>query len=461
MMLQMDSYRFILEDYHAIKNADVIIDGLTVLAGLNGCGKSTISRWLYGFVKYSNDFDRIVDSETADVLYERNRRLSEVQKRIAFWTKSNLLPGTPRLSGDLETEVLSLQDRVRKIYDSIGKDMTPDLMNKYGSQLWDALGIKNTDEGLAGKLDSFIASEERYLTEKLEKSTNRKSECALSDLYGMIENGLDIKSRGPLNMQFSETGTDLLDHDYEYIEVEDGVRLVDDDGKYIVTDKILGRFLAPMGLKRAIYIDSPMSVSNQDGEACKVWVDLRKMLATPLKPMQEAARRIAMEISVILGGDIMLRDEGVGRKELRYIRRADGLNISIDEVATGMKSFAYLLRLLQNGYIDSETLLIIDEPEAHLHPQWIVKFARILVLIHKLLGAKVMVASHDPDMVAAINAMAEAEGLSEVTNFYQATKEPGELQYTYINSGNDISRIFESFNVAIDRIDSYKSSDAF
>ena len=74
----MNSYRFILEDYHAVKNADIILDGLTVLAGLNGCGKSTISRWLYGFIKYSNDFDRIVDLETAKAIFKRTVRLSEI-----------------------------------------------------------------------------------------------------------------------------------------------------------------------------------------------------------------------------------------------------------------------------------------------------------------------------------------------------------------------------------------------
>lgn len=454
----MNSYKFILEDYHAIENAEIILDGLTVLAGLNGCGKSTISRWLYGFVRYSNEFDRIVDSETAEVLYERNRRLAEVQRRIAFWTKSNLLPRAPRASGDIEAETASLQERVREIHASIEKDMTPDLMERYGEQLWDALGIKNEEGGLEDKLEAFTAYEERFLSEKLEEATKRKAECALPELYDMIEKGMDIKSKGPMHMQLSENGTELIDHDYEYYTIG-GERLAIGD-TLLVTGRILGRFLAPMGLKRAIYIDSPMSVSNTDSDSFKTWSDLKRMLSVPLKPMPEEARRIVMEISVILGGDIKVRDEGIGRKELRYVRKADGLDIAIDEVATGMKSFAYLFRLLQNGYIDSETLLIIDEPEAHLHPQWIVKFAKILVLIQKRLGAKVIIASHDPDMVAAINTMSEAEGLSDTTNFYQASKKPEELRYHYINSGNDISKIFESFNIALDRIDSYKASDA-
>ncbi|MDE5675665.1 MAG: ATP-binding protein, partial [Muribaculaceae bacterium] len=134
------------------------------------------------------------------------------------------------------------------------------------------------------------------------------------------------------------------------------------------------------------------------------------------------------------------------------------LDNSIDELATGMKSFAYLLRLLENGYLDSETLLIIDEPEAHLHPQWIFKFAKILVLLNKKLGVKIMIASHNPDMVAAISAISEAEGSSANTNFYQAEKVPGTLRFDFKHCGNDISPIFECFNIAIDRIDSYKPS---
>ena len=275
----MNSYRFILEDYHAVKNADIILDGLTVLAGLNGCGKSTILRCLYG------------------------------------------------------------------------------LMN--------------------------------------------------------------------------------AEHD----------------------SHSKGRFSGIMGLKRVIYIDNSISGSSQDKHIYNILTDPIYPLINQQKSIQKGTTLIIEELSVILGGGIVIQDGGQGRRELRYIRKSDGLNISIEDMSAGMKSFAYILRLLQNGYIDSETLLIIDEPEAHLHPQWIVKFAKVLVLIQKYLGAKVMVASHDPDMVAAISAMAEAEGLSDVTNFYQASKAPGELRYCFENSGNDISRIFESFNIALDGIDSYKASD--
>ena len=37
----MSNYRYTLSDYHAIKEADITINGITVLAGENGCGKKT------------------------------------------------------------------------------------------------------------------------------------------------------------------------------------------------------------------------------------------------------------------------------------------------------------------------------------------------------------------------------------------------------------------------------------
>ena len=60
---QMSSYIFELNDYHAVKKAEIKIDGITVLAGLNGSGKSTVARWLHHVVKVLNDYDSMVEQE--------------------------------------------------------------------------------------------------------------------------------------------------------------------------------------------------------------------------------------------------------------------------------------------------------------------------------------------------------------------------------------------------------------
>ena len=99
--------------------------------------------------------------------------------------------------------------------------------------------------------------------------------------------------------------------------------------------------------------------------------------------------------------------------------------------------------------------MIIDEPEAHLHPQWIVEFARLLVLLNKEIGLKIMVASHDPDMVSAIRYVSEAEGTLDNTNFYIAEQNGNSQTYTYKDLGNDIEPIFVSFNKSYELIEKY------
>ena len=103
--------------------------------------------------------------------------------------------------------------------------------------------------------------------------------------------------------------------------------------------------------------------------------------------------------------------------------------------------------------------MIIDEPEAHLHPQWIVSFARILVLLTKELGVRILLASHNPDMVAAIQSIGDKEGIKEMITFYQAYQTTNPYEYEYKNLGFEVTEIFKSFNIAISRIQDYGSAD--
>ena len=115
--------------------------------------------------------------------------------------------------------------------------------------------------------------------------------------------------------------------------------------------------------------------------------------------------------------------------------------------------------LLDSGFIDENCLLIIDEPEAHLHPQWIIEYARMIVLLRKNIKAKFFIASHSTDMVEAIRSLSEAEGIESDLMYYLGEEEADSGLYNFRKLGLDIEPIFASFNKSFERLDYYTSKE--
>lgn len=108
--------------------------------------------------------------------------------------------------------------------------------------------------------------------------------------------------------------------------------------------------------------------------------------------------RIISIISKIVNGKLVVDDfQGV-------VYEKEGHEINIDNVALGIKGFGLIQLLLKNNQLNSRTLLIIDEPEIHLHPNWQVLYAEILVLLSKKLEIPILLTSHSPYFIEALKA---------------------------------------------------------
>ena len=225
------------------------------------------------------------------------------------------------------------------------------------------------------------------------------------------------------------------------------IQLREDDIDLLSEEKVL----QPYYLKSSIYVNSPLFVDYHVDDG--IWSDLKWKIIKASEG-SNVSEALLDEVKTIMGGNIKDDDEFIG--DLRYVSADGEIDIPIKDAATGLKTFAYLYRLIENGHITPETILIIDEPEVHLHPKWVVEFARILVHLHKQVGVKILLASHDPDMVAALQSIGEKEELGERLNFYIAKRnEENKHQFDFISTGTDIERIFDSFNIALDRIEEY------
>ena len=105
--------------------------------------------------------------------------------------------------------------------------------------------------------------------------------------------------------------------------------------------------------------------------------------------------------------------------------------------------------LLEADIITPDKLLIWDEPENHLHPDWQIKFANVLVLLAKM-GIPVLVTTHSPYFIQGIRYYTAQNNLEKYVDYYLA-EESGELSDIY-NVNDDLNRIFITLSEPLNRI---------
>lgn len=210
----------------------------------------------------------------------------------------------------------------------------------------------------------------------------------------------------------------------------------------------------PYWIDNVIYIDTPMFFQNSGTEH---WNDVNEKLKK--RPEYYNDKVNTKEIDTLIKSEILTGQAEIKFNELNSsftFITPTGAEIDLSDSATGIKAFAVLDLLLKNKSINDKTLLILDEPEAHLHPQWVIEFGHLLTLIHKYIGAKVFVATHSPDMVQALRYIPNKEGIGERVNFYLAKADDGKNgQFIYQDLKGEIDDIFSSFNISLDKLAKY------
>lgn len=92
--------------------------------------------------------------------------------------------------------------------------------------------------------------------------------------------------------------------------------------------------------------------------------------------LDDSLKLVKAQIDQVIPGTFEFSSDGE-----YYVQ--NGMKLKISNLATGSKMFSIVKMLLEKGELDSSTMLILDEPEAHLHPQWQNSFAEIIVLLVK------------------------------------------------------------------------------
>ena len=429
----MTKYTFKLSNYHAIEDANITLDGITILSGENGSGKSTISRWLYYLIRGTNEYEMFVEKEA---ISEIRSILESIRRASMILDFDNAIRSTQTrqvLSEIWNVGIESYQDKFNSIVDSFVDSLFEELSSRRSvntalKRLSTIFQLELTkDDNIDSILNKISYQLHRDYQKTLLYTIEQKKKRDTPSLTKFIRN---IASPG-----------DGWPNEFSLYE----------DNLPLINKK---EFREPAMLNRAIYYGTQRTMDSLDYNS-----EFDKMLRKPLSERPIIPGAIRMRIQSTINGTITYEDESsllMDEPGLYYHRRIDNLRIPLKQAATGITSFAYLLQLLNNGYLQKDTLLIIDEPEAHLHPQWIVEYAKLLVLLNKKIGMKILISSHNPDMVSALQSISRKEGIIDSVHFYVAQKQNGkDFRYIYKDLGTDIGDIFDSFNIALSRIQMY------
>jgi predicted ATP-binding protein involved in virulence len=154
----------------------------------------------------------------------------------------------------------------------------------------------------------------------------------------------------------------------------------------------------------------------------------------------------------IIGGEFSYK---AGKRNFVYSK--DGHEFRLNNTATGIRAFAMIKLLLNSGNLKGKSILIIDEPEVHLHPQWQMDYAELIVRMVKELGIKILVNSHSPYMIEAFKVFSDHYGISDTSNFYIIKKEGDFTEAKLANE--DIGKIFKELSEPFSKLDKIKVKD--
>jgi len=142
----------------------------------------------------------------------------------------------------------------------------------------------------------------------------------------------------------------------------------------------------------------------------------------------------------IISGEIFYNKS---KDDIFYKKNIEGnrkIILPMSKTSSGIKMFGYFQMLILNGTLGENSVLILDEPEVHLHPKWQLKMASFIVLLIKKYKIKILVNSHSPYMIDALKYYSDKENTN--SNFYLAQKNSDDTS-TISDVTMDISPIFE------------------
>lgn len=398
--------RLKIENFAQIRYADIIMDGITVIAGENNTGKSTVGKILFSLFNATSDIEnKIISQRTAEIRnmcrrYLRNGIVYENGEEKRVWNASPFSTATA-----IARQVDNVLKNENSEMDKVREGVHAVLKKAYGKDQRNPL-VQEIENEIMGQIEKIInLPEYAIITELISRYFGSMFRSQINSLI-MPE----LKAK--LTLYIKRSKNILLFEGNICADYSSEIDLVN----------------------QAIYIDNPFvfdKLSDDYGldmaETYLVRLLTRRPDQDPMDGIissvlaKEKLSEVYAAVRSVIPGNIV-----EGQNDEYFLEQENYKQpVSVGSLSTGMKSFLILKMLIERGQIKEKDVLILDEPEIHLHPQWQVVYAELVVLLQKYFHLSVIVTTHSPYFMDAINVFSVKHGIDQGVHYYLSSVEDG------------------------------------
>ena len=409
-----------IQNIGKIERASIQIDGITLIGGENNTGKSTISKSLFSIF---NSFFLLPDT----IVKIKRNFIEHCSKNLYKAISTEFFLPSKR-------EADKINDLSNIIFNSV------DLLFKASNS------VEFLKEVLTGFDDRFAILENSVLSDTID---DLKSKLSITDIKlreAIINASLKDEFNGQITSIYNnDSGSITLTTKNQEVKVE---IKENDDSTDIQVDCPANFYYST----DSVYIDDPHVLDmidfgfhiisnplNSEHRQHLIKQLNAQVNAESVINIQETEKLKAIyeKISLVCSGDLIKENNNKNT----YRRPNSDKSLNVQNLSTGLKTFVILKKLIMNGTIKEQSTIILDEPEIHLHPKWQISLAEIIVLLQKEFNLHILLNSHSPYFIRAIQAYSKKYSIEKKCRFYLALLENDKAVFNEVSS--DIELIYE------------------
>lgn len=395
---------FKIRNVGKVHNADIEVDGITVIAGYNNTGKTTLLKSVDVLLKVYNNL-------AANIREERTRSIK------ALLVKQDTVFDQHGYE-DLSMHLLyDMAERVENAVEKNGGRLIPwsQFMELYVSTVREhTLGLE-------------LLREEELYSEKIPREIyERLREVDFRDDSVYKKYLAEIG----LRREFNQQAVNLINGKESEIEA-----VKDDSRCYLrfLNNKVIEDFGENLGDSSVIYVETKNILDYINSRRTDTFsLELRRKILRErsfekeeisFEQYQETENNLDLLKEIfdeVIHGKL-ISDSGI----IKYKDDSIEEMINVNNVASGMKIFLLLQRLVENGTLKEKSWILIDEPETNLHPEWHLKFAEVLILLRKKLNVNILLSSHSPYFMRALEVKMADYDMKNEGKFYLMEEKNG------------------------------------